>query len=1071
MPAKRADKPLLEALPDGAARRAIREDLGTTILVEAAAGTGKTESLVNRMVALIASGTTTVDRLSAVTFTIRAASQLKQRFQNSLERALREERSEDAAGRLTAALARLDSCFVGTIHAFAARLLRERPVEAGVDPGFMEMDEAEDGAARREAWDAFAEELFVNADPRLARLLELEIPLRDLADSFEAFCENSDIEVAIGARLPEPVFAGARAEVEAFLERAAAGVPTEVPQGGRSDFDQAVLRALRLRGLLNLERTADFVQVLRVLRTHAVQKAAPPALRRTFERLREEIVKPTLEAWAESVYPDACSVLVAARERYRESRRREGRVNFQDLLMSARDLLRDHPDVRSALRQRFSPVLVDEFQDTDPIQAEILFYLTGSDSEQKDWKKLVPVPGSLFVVGDPKQSIYRFRRADIQTYAAVRDRIGACGRILTLTTNFRSTPALCAWVNRVFSRQTFFPRDGTEEQAAYVPLDTTSREDPSVPAVFCLETPGSRAGDEAGARAEASRIAAYVAAAIAGGERRPEDFLLLFRRRRYLAEYARALESRGVICEIGGGKAFGASEELAALMPALEALADPDNPVPLLAALRGPLFGLDDEALYRFARSGGRFSYRARAPEGTDARILRAFAVFREGEALAERLPPAAAISRFVETLGWIALAASRDLGESRAGNLLKALAAARKVSAGGRDFARTVQELGRLREEEAIEEMGLEPGRPGAVRLMTLHSAKGLEAPVVFLAEPGGTTLPPRPYFIERTAEPPRGYFRIVRKGEGFAELEIARPPGWEQMMETEKRFDEAEKVRLLYVGATRAKEMLVVGVKTSSTRRPSGPWLALHPFLERSLPELPASSGQPQPVPERWPEDLETARRRRDEARARAAKPGYAVASVTGLAHAGQPRPFREDTGRGLSWGSVIHRLLEAVMRDASLDVRAYAANVLAEEGRQPEDLEEVMRTVEAVRSSALWKQALAARRRFVEVPFALEVPTADLDGSGGPAKTLLTGALDLVFEEGEGWTIVDYKSDTVAGNLDELVAFYRPQIVHYRRYWERLTGRPTRAGLFFVSTGQEVWLDDEDLRPARV
>ena len=166
MPKRRTEPALVEALPDGAARRAIREDLSTTILVEAAAGTGKTASLVDRMVGLVASGETTVDRLSAVTFTIRAAAQLKQKFQNALEKELREEKDETAAGFLDAALARLDSCFVGTIHAFGARLLRERPVEAGVDPGFREMDVPEDGAARREAWDRFAEDLFVNADPR-----------------------------------------------------------------------------------------------------------------------------------------------------------------------------------------------------------------------------------------------------------------------------------------------------------------------------------------------------------------------------------------------------------------------------------------------------------------------------------------------------------------------------------------------------------------------------------------------------------------------------------------------------------------------------------------------------------------------------------------------------------------------------------------------------------------------------------------------------------------------------------------------------------------------------------------
>src|SRR6266516_1652697 len=157
---KRPTEPHAESLPDAAARAAIREDLDTTILVEAAAGTGKTAGLVGRMVALVATGATTVDRLSAVTFTIRAAAQLKQRFQNALEKALRGERDGQARERLAQALAHLDSCFVGTIHAFGARLLRERPVEAGVDPGFTEMDDPEDGAARREAWDRFAEDLF-----------------------------------------------------------------------------------------------------------------------------------------------------------------------------------------------------------------------------------------------------------------------------------------------------------------------------------------------------------------------------------------------------------------------------------------------------------------------------------------------------------------------------------------------------------------------------------------------------------------------------------------------------------------------------------------------------------------------------------------------------------------------------------------------------------------------------------------------------------------------------------------------------------------------------------------------
>ena len=1063
MPKRTTEAPPAAPLPDAEARRAISDDLGTTILVEAAAGTGKTASLVDRMVALVATGRTTVDRLSAVTFTVRAAAQLRQRFQNALEKALRGERDAAARERLTEALAHLDSCFVGTIHAFGARLLRERPVEAGVEPGFAEMDDPEDGAARRAAWDRFAEELYLTADPLLARLIELQISLNDLPESFKTVCENSDVEIPIGARRPEPDFSAARREVEAFLERAAATLPAEAPPGGWNDFEQAVRRAGRLRELVQAESGGDFVRILRVLRSNTVQKAAPPPLRKTFERLREDVIKPALAAWGEYVYPDVIAVLADARERYREWRRREGRTNFQDLLLCARDLLRDHPDVRTALFRRFTPVLVDEFQDTDPIQAEILFYLTGSDPEEKDWKKLVPVPGSLFVVGDPKQSIYRFRRADIQIYDAVRSRIGACGRLLHLSANFRSTPAVCGWVNRVFARTAFFPKEGTGEQAAYVPLSATRREDPAAPAVFRIETPTSRA-DQPVAEAEASRIADFIASTVAKGERRPEDFLLLFRRRKFMPEYARALERRGVLCEIGGGRAFGASEELASLMPPLQALADPENPVPLLAALRGPLFGVDDEALYRFARAGGRFSFRMPLPRETDRRIARAFEIFREGETLADTLPPAAAIARFVEKLGWVAASAARDLGDSRAGNLLKALAAARKFSAEGFDFGGAVEELERLRAEDAIEEMGVEPGRPGAVRLMTIHSAKGLEAPVVFLADPTGNTPGPRDYCVDRQAEPPSGYFRVARKFGTFGDEEIARPPGWDAMQETEKRFDEAEKVRLLYVGTTRAREMLVVGVKKTGTGKPSGPWASLHPYIQRELPQPSGAAPEAGPAPAGLPEELEQARRRRLESFSKCAAAGYAVASVTTVAHAEKERPFRERTGKGMSWGSAVHRLLEALMRDASLELRAYAANVLAEEGRPAEDLDELVRLVEAVRASPLWKRALAAKSRMVEVPFALTVPSAELGSSGGSAETLLTGALDLVFEEEDGWKIVDYKSDTIAGNLDDLVAFYKPQIAHYRRYWQQLTGRPTKAGLFFVSTGQEVWLDEE-------
>ncbi len=920
------------------------------------------------------------------------------------------------------------------------------------------MDEPENGTARQEAWDRFVERLFVRGDPRLARLIELHVRLSDLTESFADVCENSDVDVAPPARTPEPDFASARAEVDDFLQRAAAALPSAPPAGGWTGFQEAVRRARRLSELLDPSRAADFVEILRVLRSGNIREGAG-GWRKQVDRLRDEVVKPSLTRWAEYVHPDVMPLLLEARDEFRSWRRKNGRANFQDLLVEARDLLRDHADVRAALFHRFTPILVDEFQDTDPIQAEILFYLTGSDPEERDWRRLQPVPGALFVVGDPKQSIYRFRRADILTYQEVRRSIESCGRVLRLSTNFRSTPAVCAWVNQTFARPEFFGGGPSPLQADYVPLIPSKPDRSEGPAALRSETPAEGNAEQPVLEADSARIADVIAASVARGERRPEDFLLLFRRRKPMARYAEALEARGIATDLGGGKAFGASEDLSALLPILRALADPDDPVALVAALRGPVFGMDDDSLYRFARAGGHFRFRSALPAPAEPRLAEAFELFREGEDLVRTLPPGAAIARLVQRLGLAALAAAQPLGQSRAGNLTKAVAAARKFSAEGMDYGGVVRELDGLRKQDLIEQMSLEPGRIGAVRLLTIHGAKGLEAPVVILAAPTGHPIKGRNVFVDRSASPPLGAFRVAKRIGDFAFDEIALPPGWKQMRETEELFEEAEEARLLYVAATRAEELLVVSIKRNKNGSAAGPWARLDRSVHAALPQPAAapptplaSAGDP-PV-----RDLAAFRALAAERRARAREPGYGVASVTTVAHADAARPDWQWTGKGMSWGRVLHGLLEASMKDPSLDLQACGANLLAEEERSPSELAEAVRLVESVRSSDLWRRALAARRCLVEVPFALTIP-----GEGGAdAASVLTGAIDLVFEEDDGWIVVDYKSDIVEGDLTPLVDFYRPQVAQYRRYWEELTGRKTKAGLYFIPRAEEVWLE---------
>jgi ATP-dependent helicase/nuclease subunit A len=1046
-------------LPDEAAREAIREDLGTTMLVEAAAGTGKTESLVDRMVSLVREGETTIDRLSAVTFTIKAAAELSQRFQSRLEQAARTTQGEERS-RIEKALARLDTAFVGTIHAFCARLLRERPVEAGVDPGFEEMEQPEDEAARAEAWERYAEKLFSEESALLPRLTALGMKLEELRPTFQKMCENEDVLPSVPEETPPPDFAAARCAMGEFLPRAEAALPEEPPTGGWTEYQEAVRRAVRLASMLPEEEPAALVEVMDALDRARKKSSQAGPLRPAYEALCRDVLEPSLRAWHEHRYPVALAVVVPAVRDYAAWRRRHGRLNFQDLLLLARDLLRDYPAVRADFQKRFLPILVDEFQDTDPIQAEILFYLTGEDVNERDWRKAVPLPGSLFVVGDPKQSIYRFRRADIFTYGLVRDRIATLGRVLRLSTNFRSTGRLCAWVNGVFGRDGFFPASSTSEQAGYVALEPHGEE--GGPTVFRLEIRTATGAVAGVVEQDAQRVARAIARAVGSGARRPGDFLVLFRNRKYMSKYARELEAEGIASELAGGGAFADSEELAALLPLLGALADPDDPVAWLAVLRGPLFGVDDEALYRFVRAGGRFAYRASLPAAADPRIAAAAAIAQEADGWVASLPPAAAIGRIVGRLGWIAYAAARELGDSRAGNLLKALAAARRFSADGLDFADVVGELTRMTQGGYIEEMSADPGRRDAVRLLTVHGAKGLQAPVVFLADPRPDSRRPPQVWIDRDAEPAQSYWQVSRQGGEFRTITVAQPPGWKAMEEHEQAFDDAEKIRILYVAATRARDTLVISTWRQGKGVPKGIWSLFDARLTDELEEGPALA-LPQPVAPDFAAGLAAFRTERGARLAASGTPTYAVESVTRLTHAlGEP-PAWGSTGRGLSWGRVLHAVLEAAMRDEKADLAAVGANALAAEERPPGDLAELLGLVEAVRRSALWQRARRAKRRLVEVPFGLTVPREELGLSDGPETTLLQGAIDLLFEEDDGWTLVDYKSDTVTNNLPELVAFYAPQVALYRRYWERLTGAKVRAGLFFIATGQVVWPED--------
>ncbi len=1101
-------------LPDDAARGRIVEELDTNLLVEAGAGSGKTTALVARMVALITSGSATVDQIAAVTFTRKAAGELRERFQTQIEATIRSERSAEipdtsALDRLVDALDDIDRAFIGTIHSFCGRLLRERPLEIGLDPGFEELPVEERGILRARFWESYLERLARDSDPVLEKLARSGLRPGELSALFDHLVENPDVDFP--AELIEPPsmseVGSIRADLESIVENGWE-LMDDVPSAGHEwDPLQKKIRQLHFeRDITGWAEPADLFGAIAQLckpgpRGHDVtlkRWRAKDLAKALKERVNAFGVGDTpanqlVSRWYAHRYALAIRLGRQAVAEFAEHRLRLGKLDFQDLLTLAARLLRSDPGVRRQLGERYRRVLVDEFQDTDPLQAEIMLLLSsppkevaaGEDGEDvaeeeadPDWREAVPRPGALFVVGDPKQSIYRFRRADIQLYGFVKERFAEFGDVVSLSANFRSRPAIGDLVNDVFSGEGFFPDEATPEQAAFERLDTRPPSEP-VPkeGVFAYAIAPERANKQSAAEDDSARIATWIRERVDAGERAASDFLILTRGRGRLSVYARALEAHSLPVQVTGA-GVGVENEIHELKVLLECMIDPTNPVKVVSVLVGLFFGIDYERLVAHRLEGGALDAMRPGDRG-HPEVRGALEALQRWWRASASDPADVFISRLASELGLLPYAASGDLGSLRAGALLYGLDAVRAATLAG--DASLPGALAAL--ESALDlkeaEAPLEPGRVDAVRLMNLHQAKGLEGTVVILADP---TEPPdrRPelHLTRSASGVAEGFLRVTPATSGWRAKDVARPMGWQDKENAEKRFVDAEEVRLLYVAATRAREELVVA-RWPGRKKPSA-WSAFEAWIDDNAEVLelePKEPAEREEIEITSDEVREAVTQAREAVTARRT-PTFRHTSVTALAKedagpardADAPPQAGEDrvAYRGLSWGNAVHGALAAAARDAGDEaLRASCRDVLVRFERplddhgEPLELAELIDLVGVVLGSDLWTRAQASGHSLSEIAFAApevsrvskDRPTEpDPPGKGGPGKrqldlfghagpgiatdsdagsgpheppddiegevdeprTVLEGVIDLAFQEADGWVIADYKTD---------------------------------------------------------
>jgi ATP-dependent helicase/nuclease subunit A len=1154
------------------------------LIVTAGAGSGKTRVLVERFTTLLDTHPDwALPSIVAITFTEKAAREMRDRVRSAIEDRIRvAAESGDAPGlnRWLEHRAALTRARIGTIHALCAALLRANPAEAHLDPSFEVLDENEAAILLDDAVDQALARLASEDHPEAALLAAYDLP--DVRSVLRRYAGRG----AVGALDLSPdgllarwesdwrkAIGDLQAEVQSDADLLAALDflrPGDLPPGDKlSAVWQAVFA--RREALLGGDPEAcaaavvDLAGSIRLNVGAASQwggkerldesKAALGFVRDRMKRLEAALLpRPgALDVEAAAWLVAWRDAILLAAEVYDDLKRHRNALDFDDLEALAQELLNHHPEVAAHCVEEFSHILVDEFQDTNVAQRDIIYQLAGVGTPGAD--------GRLFVVGDPKQSIYAFRGADVNVFGEVRadlTRRGGCE--LPLSTSFRAHDALVGAFNDLFG---LILRAGPGTAGRY----EVERGQPMVAyrrseawhdrplTVIALHKPDAetdpdrRFDAEELRRWEAWEIAQHLHGMVRGdvpvfdrekGQYRAMgygDAALLFQSMTRVPVYEDVFKAAGLPYVTVAGKGYYDRQEVWDLLNLLRALHNPADDLALAAVLRSPLFGLSDDALFALRL--------ARAANGERLPLWRALfdpestPLFPESEAavrdyacgtlvdlrdVAGRATIAELLSLALDRTGYLATLTGLPDGARRRGNVEKLVALAResgRVSLGA--FLAYARDLTarEVREGEAAVEV------EGAVTIMSVHASKGLEFPVVVLADASwNRSVSQRGVVV---LDPDAGAACKLPTSDPDAD---DQPFAWEYASQLEERRDRAERRRLLYVGATRAQEHLIVS--GSLHRCPAHAWLRqwldalgvteddLNPSEE--VQHLRYDWGGCMLVVPRTPPPPEALLPRRSEGASGwdhpAVAAGEAIDSavpawpplladvqadphaparsltatqLAGLGHAPcfdparlgraafrhsvlydapepvRPLPDRPVEGPGLRRivGEIVHRALRAWVLPGNLSPEVVTARLQTyawEAGLTDED--QIVMAVTA---------ALDLLRRFESSEVCAQVQRAgqvyrELPFMVRLGERTVHGQIDVLYFDRGAWHLLDYKTAPVSwhGAADSARRYYL-QVGAYARAVEARTGQVPRTTLYYIHPGRLLLVQPEDWQPA--
>jgi|GEM_PF-5473065 ATP-dependent helicase/nuclease subunit A len=1050
---------------DQKSRIEINSNFKQNIFVEAGAGSGKTTAMVGRIIEALRRGLTTIDRIVAITFTNEGAASLRSKIQTELQRAINEENEGTSKKHLSNALNNLSLSTISTIHSFSLDILKLRPVEAGIDPEMeIESQEIED-APFEDIWNTFLLELNEKSDKNLKQVIENEgIDLELVKEMSKLKVKFPDLELhseKVSPLVEEDInrtFIDLSEKILKLKELHQSLVANDLGSNVGKRRNQYLRKVFESYDYAtNFSLKENFILKFTGSNEFTVNKL------QEVDTLIDTIVD-SCNKFKSKYYDYLHSILaplIIDFQKFHSSYKKlSSKIGFDDILFFCRELLRTNQDVRRYFKSQFSYIFIDETQDTDPLQTEIVFFLSEEiNNFASSWREVKLVPGKLFMVGDPKQSIYRFRRADIQMYEEAKQIIiKQNGKLLELTKNFRSSPKILEFVNKHFF-------------GSFINLDIEIKQKihpefrPLLPgAVYATEWEFPVAVNpiesEEGAYEEAKRTCSYINS-IVGKEKyltydedlkgfrqlKYSDITILFSKVKHIGVYVSALERSGMQTYEVGEKLFFTNEEIRSVIYALNTIDSVNDKISLYGTLKS-LFGFSDRELFDHMKKSGNFSLFS---SNSDCEVSKALSQIVEWQNEKSSSTPSQIVKKIADSTGIAHIPMQLSSGLQTSAKIFRLIEMLIELEADASlSFSEIIRKLNASMKsgDTRLSSISLSKNAENAVRIMTVHKAKGLESPVVILAD--------------STIEEPKddGEYCILRESSkiiipynkgGFYNLDA------KTLLAFEEAKQKSETERLRYVAATRAKDLLMICAKKVKKV------YFTKPFLNTLMSNVSGDKPTYDSIPA-YPvvtltdfyeiEDTDTEKefidasllyadaiKRRDE------KLEVSIRDLNSL------KPFfknvhdimKIDTNvyrkggrvsRGKAFGSMIHKLMELHVKQGNFNLENIIDRLMGEYEVSPKYREDARTVFNKLILNQHVVEAKKSPEKYCEWEFIRKLD----DG------TFLTGTIDLIYKTVDGsWIILDYKTDDLADEnyKKQIEPNYKNQLELYKQSFEESTG----------------------------